>query len=175
MKKLCSLATILILLSGQTLFAAEISDFFGAYTGSAKVEDDGGTVARDMGVRIIQTDAGFQVTWTSITHKQDGRLKEKKYTIGFVPSARENIYASAMKTNVFGKSEPLDPLKGDPYVWSRLSGDTLTLYSLLIDEEGGYEVQEYDRTLTDGGLQLEYRRIRNSTPLTTINAFLARN
>ena len=80
-----------------------------------------------------------------------------------------------MKTNVFGKSEPLDPLKGDPYVWSRLSGDTLTLYSLLIDEEGGYEVQEYDRTLTDGGLELEYRRIRNSTPLTTINAFLARN
>ena len=124
MKKLCSLVTILILFCGHPLFAADISDFFGAYTGSAKVEDEGGTVARDMGVRITQTDTGFKVTWTSITHKQDGRLKEKKYTIGFVPSARENIYASAMKTNVFGKPEPLDPLNGEPFVWTRISGDT---------------------------------------------------
>jgi hypothetical protein len=69
----------------------------------------------------------------------------------------------------------LDPLQGDPYVWSRISEDTLTVYSLLIDEAGGYEVQEYDRTLTNGGLNLEYRRIRNGEKLKAITAFLEKN
>lgn len=154
--------------------AADITDFFGVFNGSAPVENDGVTSTRDMSVTIVKSKKGFQLTWKSITHKPDGRLKEKQYTIDFVPSPRDDIYASAMKTNVFGKPEPLDPLQGDPYVWSRLTGDTLTVFSLLIDESGGYEVQEYNRSLTDGGLDLEYRRIRNGAPLKTVNAFLAR-
>lgn len=80
-----------------------------------------------------------------------------------------------MKANVFGKAVPLDPLKGDPYVWAHLNGGTLSLFSLLIDEDGNYMVQEYHRTLAKGGLNLEYKRLRDGVALKTINAFLAKN
>jgi hypothetical protein len=175
MTKIWLIATTLFMLSASQGVAADISDFFGGYSGSAKIEDDVENTARDMSVQITETDGGFKVAWTSITHKADGGLKEKGYVIGFVPSPRGGIFASAMKLNLFGKPVPLDPLQGDPYVWSRISEDTLTVYSLLIDEDGGYEVQEYDRTLTNGGLNLEYRRIRNGEKLKAITAFLEKN
>ena len=63
-------------------------------------------------------------------------------------------------------------MKGDPYVWSRITGNIFTVYSLLIDQDGGYEMQEYNRTLIEGGLNLEYLRIRNGEKLKNISAFL---
>ncbi len=154
--------------------AQSIDPFLGAFEGQADFDDNGETKRRDMSVVIAQTDEGFSVNWTSITHKSGGRTKEKTYTIGFQPSDRDNIFASAMKVNVFGKRVPLNPLKGEPFVWARIVGDTLTVFSLFIDEEGDYEMQEYHRTLADGGLQLEFRRLNNGDEVRTIETFLKR-
>ena len=88
--------------------AATIKDFVGAYEGEAEVIVDGAPLKRDMSVTIAPTKEGFTLSWTSATHREDGRIKEKTYSIGFVPSARDNIYQSAMKTNLFGKATPLD-------------------------------------------------------------------
>ncbi|MDA7956223.1 MAG: hypothetical protein MPK34_03195 [Gammaproteobacteria bacterium] len=142
--------------------------FIGAYRGSAQVDG----ARRDMSVRIRAMEGGFEVNWKSVSHKSGGRLKEKEYTIGFRPTGRAGIYSSAMGVNVFGNPVPLDPMKGDPYVWSRISGNTLTVFSLLIDDDGGYEMQQYNRALADGGLRLEYRRIRNGEKLKDIRVFL---
>ncbi len=158
-----------------TAEAADFNRFVGDYAGSAQVENHGGTSQRDMSVAIRATKAGFEVNWKSISHKPDGRLKEKEYTIGFLPTRRDGIYSSAMGVNVFGNPVPLDPMKGDPYVWGRISGDTLTVFSLLIDRDGGYEMQEYNRTLAAGGLNLEYLRIRNGKKLKSISVFLEKN
>ena len=155
--------------------AAEFSQFIGSYSGSAQVAGDDGTDQRDMSVVIKALDEGFQVNWKSISRKLDGRIKEKEYAINFLPTRRDGIYSSAMGVNLFGNPVPLDPMKGDPYVWGRISGDTLTVFSLLIDQSGGYEMQEYNRTLTDGGLDLEYQRIRNGEKLKSINVFLEKN
>lgn len=152
--------------------AANIEDFFGTFVGTAKMSSDGSEADRDMTVIIQPSNSGFNVTWTSIIYKEDGRKKENKYTISFTPTSRDNIFGSAMKTNVFGKAVPLDPLKGDPYVWSRLNDDTLSVFSLLIDENGDYVVQEYHRSLTNGGLDLEYRRLQGGKPTKSIEAFL---
>ena len=48
---------------------------------------------------------------------------------------------------MFGHQVPLDPLKGDPYVWCRIVGRVLTLYSLQITDDGGYDLQIYERTV----------------------------
>jgi hypothetical protein len=77
-----------------------------------------------------------------------------------------------MGTNVSGNPVPLDPMKGDPYVWGRIAGDTMTVFALHINEEGGYELQEYHRTLSDGGLNLDYLRIRNGEKLKSVSTFL---
>lgn len=174
MRRLMIFAALLTTLSGLPAAAADIADFFGTFTGTAKITENETEEDRDMSVTIEETNKGFQISWTSIIYKADGRTKENNYNILFVPTQRDGIYASAMKANVFGKAVPLDPLKGDPYVWSRLSGDTLSVFSLLIDENGNYMVQEYHRTLAEGGLDLEYRRFRDGQALKSINAFLSK-
>ena len=154
--------------------AATIKDFVGAYEGEAEVIVDGAPLKRDMSVTIAPTKEGFTLSWTSATHREDGRIKEKTYSIGFVPSARDNIYQSAMKTNLFGKATPLDPLQGEPFVWARIEGDTFSVFSLFIDPAGDYEVQEFHRTLAPGGLDLLFRRVREGTVEREIRTLLRR-
>ncbi len=154
--------------------AADIDRFTGHYSGSADFTYEGQIEHRDMSTTITSMDDGFSVSWTSVTHKKDGRKKEKTYSVVFAPSDRDNIYGSAMKTNVFGKAIPLNPLEGEPYVWARFEGDTFTIFSLFINELGEYEIQEYHRTLTTGGLDLLFRRINQGVPEKEINAFLER-
>ena len=174
MARFLTLLSVALILAGSPLRAAGIDDFVGTYAGSAEFDTTSGTQKRDMSATIEREKKGFSVTWTSVTTKSDGRTKEKSYTIGFVPSDRENIFSSAMKTNVFGKQVPLDPLKGEPFVWARLNGDTLSVFSLFINETGEYEMQEYHRTLAEGGLELLFKRIQNGVAEREIQTFLER-
>jgi len=152
-----------------------IAPFVGNYVGSAEVLSvDGGRIPRDMSVSIRAVDDGFTVQWTSITHKPDGRLKEKSYSIDFKPSERGGIYSAAMRRNVFGHEVQLDPMKGEPFVWGRIHDQTLTIYSLFVDEQGGYELQQFDRTLTEDGLVLEFTNLRNGDKQRSVATFLKR-
>jgi len=161
-----------LLLAAAQASAADFEQFVGSYHGSAQVDSGGTSQKRDMSVTITSAGKGFEVNWKSISHRADGRVKEKEYAINFLPTPRDGIYASAMGVDVFGNPTPLDPMKGDPYVWGRIAGDTLTVFSLLIDQNGGYEMQEYNRTLAAGGLDLDYQRIRNGEKLKRIRVFL---
>ncbi|MEM6888255.1 MAG: hypothetical protein AAF636_08970 [Pseudomonadota bacterium] len=163
---------LLFLLSAQALYA-DIARFVGTYDGSAEVELADGTMqARDMFVKIDETKEGYVVEWTSTTIRADGSRKEKSYSIEFAPSGRNDVFAAAMKQNVFGHSVQLDPMKGEPYVWSRISDDTLTVYSLYVAEDGGYEIQQFDRTLASGGLELAYKSVLNGKINRTVTTFL---
>lgn len=159
--------------SARADLAEDMERFVGEYAGSAEISRaDGTTENRDMSVTIETGKDSFTVEWTSVTYKSDGRKKEKSYSIDFQPSDREGIFAAAMKRNVFGHSVQLDPMKGEPYVWGRVSGDTLTVFSMFVDDEGGYEMQQFDRTLGDGGLLLEFTSTRNGQPQKSVSTFL---
>ncbi|XDA99777.1 hypothetical protein AB1M95_07720 [Sulfitobacter sp. LCG007] len=152
---------------------ADIAPFVGEYAGEAQVTDpDGETFERDMSVQISETRDGFQVNWTSRTFRADGRVKNASYSINFVPSDRPGVYAAAMKRNVFGHEVQLDPMKGEPYVWARIDGDTLTVYSLYVDADGGYELQQFDRSLAEGGLNLAFKSILDGDIQRTVETFL---
>ncbi len=166
------LTLLFLTLFATTGVAAEIDPFIGNYSGSADIESGEELSRRDMSVDISKTKAGFEISWTSTAYKTDGRIKEKEYSVEFVPTLRVGIFSSAMRTNVFGKAVPLNPMNGEPFVWGRVSGNTLTVFSLLIGEDGGYEMQEYNRTLASGGLDLNYQRIRNGEKLKSIRTFL---
>ena len=79
-----------------------------------------------------------------------------------------------MQTNVFGKQIPLNSLKGEPFVWSRIVKDTLSVFSLFSNEAGNYEMQKYHRTLAEGELDLEFRRFKNGEKVRAVETFLAR-
>ncbi|MGC1502759.1 MAG: hypothetical protein WA782_01315 [Sulfitobacter sp.] len=165
---------VLLALFPLTGMAAEIDRFVGTFTGKAEFAVDGEVQKRDMSTTIKEEKEGFLLSWTSVTYRSDGRTKEATYTIQFVPSMRENIFQSAMKKNLFGKATPLDPLQGEPFVWARFEGDMFSVFSLFINETGDYEVQEFHRTLVEGGLDLVFRRYRNGTLDREIKTLLVR-
>lgn len=155
--------------------ARNIEEFYGVYEGATA--DTVGTELsrRDLAVEIgPRKKGGFELTWTTVIKRSDGRVKRKSHTVSFVPAGKKNMYASAMRTNLFGKAVPLDPLKGDPYVWATLDGATLTVHALVITEDQGYEMQTYRRTLTEDGLQLEFLRVRDGRRLKDIRGTLVR-
>ncbi|WP_264213370.1 hypothetical protein [Leisingera thetidis] len=154
---------------------ADISRFAGKYTGSVEiVKDDGDTDPRDMSVEIRAMKKGFTIKWTATTEKDDGRRKTKAYEVEFLPSGRNGVFSAAMTRNVFGHSVPLNPMEGEPFVWGRITNGTLTVFSLFIHPNGDYEMQQYDRTLADGGLDLVYISRLNGKPRRELATFLTK-
>ncbi len=148
--------------------------FVGEYLGEGISHEDHHLTKRDLRVEIKPKREAFILTWVSVTHKSNGSLKRKAYTVQFKPKGDSGLYGSAMRTDMFGNEVPLDPLNGEPYVWARISGDTLFVYALLINEEGGYEMQVYERTLTPNGMDLTYSRVRDGEILRTVEGKLKR-
>jgi hypothetical protein len=148
--------------------------FFGNYTGrSIQSSSDQGLEPRDLDVKISARGKGFVISWTTVIYRAKQPTR-KTYSVEFGRTERDGIFSSAMQRDVFGHDEPLDPLKGEPYVWARLAGNTLTIFALLITDEGGYEIQTYDRTLTADGLALRYTRDRNGKILPPVTGSLKR-
>ena len=160
--------------AARTAVAEPIQSFFGAYEGESISVTSGEFNKRDLSIEIVPRGRGFNLTWTTITYTEEKSAARKTYSIDFVPTQRENIYASAMRTDMFGHRVPLNPLKGDLFVWATVHGKTLSVYALMITPMGGYEMQTYHRTLTDQGLSLEFLRVRDGMPLRSITGTLAR-
>lgn len=154
---------------------ADISRFFGHYEGAAKVEQlDGSLQKRDLSVWIKEVDEGFLVEWHTAIERPDGKRKTKTYRIEFQPSERQDVYAAAMTRNVFGHTVQMNPMKGEPFVWARVIGKTLTVFSLYVAENGDYLMQQYDRTLADEGLLLTFSLHRNGLPSHSVETMLQR-
>ena len=165
--------SVWVALSVQSARANQIEPFVGDYVGSAEVVDiDGTATPRDLSVSIQETQAGFNVSWSTTTYKADGRIKDVKYSVDFKTSDRPDVYSAAMKRNVFGHEVPLDAMKGEPFVWGRIEGKTLTVFSLFIGETGDYELQRFDRTLAEGGLNLSFSRFRDGEKSRAVDTFL---
>ncbi|MCR9126441.1 MAG: hypothetical protein NXH82_09965 [Rhodobacteraceae bacterium] len=173
---LAAVAAMGLAVSAVAAQAAGIADFVGSYEGSAEMTlASGATGTRDMSVEIAAARrGGFRVEWSTVSYREDGSSKEKSYAIDFVPTDRSEVFAAAMQRDVFGHDVQLDPMKGEPYVWARIEGETLSVYSLFVSETGGYEIQQFDRTLAEGGLQLDYKTVRDGQINRTISTFLTR-
>lgn len=152
----------------------EYEPFIGEFVGKYTSEDGGIENSRDLSVSIHEIDDGFNISWKTTTFKKK-KPKTKSYSIDFIKTHREHIYQAAEKKNVFGGREPLDPMKGEPYGWARIDGPKLTVYALVITENGTYEMQTFDRILLgDNNLHLKFSRIRDGEVMKTIDANLQR-
>ena len=118
--------------------------------------------ARDINVTISAAKYGFNISWSTVSYRKSGKAKRKAYSIDFRKTKRDNIFQSSMRKNVFGKWVPNDPIKGDPYVWVRITADA------------GYDMQIDNRTLTANGPTLEFTRFLEGEKLKTITGELKR-
>ncbi|GAA6201560.1 hypothetical protein [Aquicoccus sp. SU-CL01552] len=168
-------ALVLTITAAPARANGSITPFVGKYTGSAEVVSaDGSRAPRDMSVTISANKKGFTVEWTSTTHRPDGSFKSKSYAIDFLPTERNGLFSAGMRRNVFGHAVQLDPMKGEPFVWGRIHDDTMTMFSLFVDENGDYEIQQFDRTLAEGGLDLKFIVTRNGVEQRSVETFLKR-
>jgi len=150
-----------------------IGPFYGRYVGYATDAATDVRAVRNAEVIISPISDGFNVQWTTTIHRASKPVI-RKFSINFSPRGPKNIYGSEMKINTFGHRVPLDPLQGDPFVWAVVSGKTMTVHSLLIFKDGGYEMQSYERKRTKLGLDLRYSRIRNGAVQKVIKGKLLR-
>jgi hypothetical protein len=158
-----------------TSFAGSIDPFVGSYHGSTIEHAAGELQARDLDVNIKKSERGFVVDWSTVIHKADGREKTVSLDVEFYSTERPEIYGSAMRSGLFGKRIPNDPLKGEPFFWARIVDQTLTIHALYINDEGGYEMQVYKRTLDeDGNLDLIFQRFRDGEQIRDVTGVLER-
>ena len=90
-----------------------IKHFIGKFKGEAEISETEKNAAWRLLLSRLRD--GFNVSWKTITQEVSGSGKSKSYSIDFVSSDRHGIYGSAMKTNLFGGQEALDPIKGEPF------------------------------------------------------------
>jgi len=154
-------AAVLVLVFGTAAIAEDdkpIEAFFGEYEGTTVVDEGNALSKRELHVEISEAKKGFRLSWKTVIHKPDGRKKTSENAFEFRPSGREGISVSAVRKDMFGNRVPLDPLKGESFLWAKIVRDTLSVYAMVINDEGAIELQIYDRTLTEYGLELKFSR-----------------
>ncbi len=151
---------------------SDVAKFYGKYQGRAISDSQGEVGPRDSTVEIAPHKNGFTINWISVSRKTGGEIKRKNYNIEFHPTRRQSIYKAGMRTNIFGARVPLDPMRGDPYIWARINGPAFTVYALHVLDDGSYEMQIYERTLTVRGLDIKYSRLREGKLLRSVSGSL---
>lgn len=159
--------------------AQGIEPFVGRFTGTSVQLSGKDESKRDLTVEITKSPdgKGFLVLWRTVIHKASGKDEEQPADrVRFVPTRRDGIYSAASRQDMFGKQVPIDPISGkDPYYWARIRDKTLSVFNIIINDDGGYEMQVYHRTLTDdGGMKVEFQRIRDGVPQRTVTGILKR-
>lgn len=99
-------------------------------------------------------------------------------TLEFTPSARPGIMAGRVKGgwsmgSMFSHDGPVDPLVEGTLHWARTTADAVYLYSLVIDDRGGFQLDRYrcapkgnaltvtlDRRTPAGGESTEQQLVR---------------
>lgn len=169
-------ATLLIAVASPANAADLIDPFLGKYEGKSIVQADDKQElsARDLAIKIEKDKRGFSVEWSTVIYRKKDRSEFRRFKIRFAASKRPGIYGAMMAANVFGRSVPHDPLEGDPYFWASIRGQSLFVYGIHVTEDGGYELQAYERTLKPGGLAVRFSRLRDGEKLREITGFVKR-
>ena len=159
------LALGLLALAGaaEKAFATDLGKFFGTYVGNAHELTDTEPMARDMDIVIEPyEDEGFQIHWITVT-KVNGRrdvpgVERTVQSAFFEPAEDRSLFVEVEAKNPFREREAKAPMSGHAVRWASVDGDTLHVYSFVVLENGRYELQIYDRVLTDVGLDIVFRR-----------------
>ena len=136
-----------------------IKAFSGTWSGSGLARNDEsdyfGLTIRDLDVTIQPAGEGFVLGWTTVLREggdpNNPDVKRKSESITFVPSGRPGIYVPEGGAG--------DPVASGRSMWAFIEGQTLTVNVVSVLEDGEFQLQRYDRALTDLGMELEFMRV----------------
>ncbi len=146
--------------------ANDLSEFFGSYVGQATVEDliTGKRQERDLDITVVPyRKHGLRVDWITVG-LVDGRrdvpgVRRWSQTAIFEPKNDKDFLVEVGTSDVFRERQATVPIKGDPVRWTRVDGNILHTCSFMVLEDGRYELQLYQRILTDIGMDIRFERI----------------
>jgi hypothetical protein len=175
------LALALALACAKSASGASLEPFFGSYVGVAKVENlEGGEVRRrDMDIVIEPyKQGGFRIHWVNVTLVDGQRavpgVERRVQTVLFEPAEEHDFFVEVQEGNPFRERDDTQPMRGDPVRWASLDDQGLHVYSFVVLEDGRYELQIYDRTLTDIGIDIRFQRIIDGAVVRRITGTTAR-
>ena len=156
--------------------AATIADFAGTWRG-VEVEEVAGAsppavAPAGLDLTVAPEQRGFRLGW----RWPDGNRVEAT----FAPTGRPGVFDVQASTNpllgLFFSPATGNPLEGETLLWSRLEGRTLVLYSLQLDQYGGFGLHRAAWTLQEDGrhLALDYSRLAEGPTKATVTARLER-
>ena len=139
----------------QTL---SIGTFFGAWSGGGVAENEDSiyfrSTVRDFDVTIRPAGAGFRIDWTTVIRKGGNPdkpdIRRRKSTKTLMPTGTPGV---------FHGTDSGDPLSGKEMYWARLDRNTLSLFLMMVDKDGIYTLQQYDRTLSGTGMRLSFKSL----------------
>jgi hypothetical protein len=161
--------------------AASLEPFFGTYVGVAEVNDlqNGDIRERDMDIVIEpHGEGGFKIHWVNVTLVDGERavpgVERRVQTVLFEPAEDHDFFVEVQENNPFRERAETRPMRGDPVRWASLDDQGLHVYSFVVLEDGRYELQIYDRRLTDIGIDIQFQRIVDGEVVRRITGTTAR-
>jgi len=165
---------VLIGIGASVAQAAEnlpVDAFFGTFSGGGVAENRDSAyfavTARDFDVTIRGEGQGFRIEWTSVI-RRGGDPKR--------PDVRHRkavkVLQPAKKPGVFRCTDSGNPLDGREMCWARIEKNTLSLFLMTVDDDGIYELQQYDRTLSGSGMKLNFKAWRDGDELRSVDGRL---
>lgn len=158
--------------------------FYGDWQAEEVTVEDGNAdfeaTAEDLRVRIAPDDSGFRMYWTALSREgAGGPLIRQPVEARFEPTDRPGVFAfdseqSSLLLRLFGDPATNNPLEGEPLLWARLEGETLSVYGLAIGPEGGFDLYQHVRTLTGEGMTAHHTH-RTEREVVTLEGRLVRN
>ncbi len=150
-----------------------LAAFFGRWEGAGRIE--GGddlflaVAQRELYVRIEPTADGFSIAWSTLT--RTGGTAE---TPEWKARATREQFRPGDRPGLFVGTASADPLTGGTMTWARLAGNRLSIYQLGLNEEAGFDLTSYDRTVAQDRMDLLFRRLRDGELVRTVRARLIR-
>lgn len=111
-------------------------EFYGKFRGAVAAP---GNASGKFTVAIESREDGFTVRWAP------------RIVVNFEPAGRPGV---------FRDSKAGKPMSGDPVYWARVDSGELIVYSMQLDEHGGYDIGSYIYAPAADGLELVIRRIK---------------
>lgn len=153
--------------------ALPIAAFFGTFQGSG-IAVSGDSIyapetARDMDVVVRPAggaaDAGFEITWTTISRSSTGKVKRKREALTFTPDGSAGRFRTLERTDAFGEGG---------LAWANIDEQTLNVFVMMVEADGGYILQRYARTLSGRGMELVFTRSRDGEQRTSVKGLLVK-
>jgi hypothetical protein len=154
-------AALGLALAPSVAVAADLDDFFGSWRG-VEVSIDAPQQPlelkpADLEMSIAGERGGFRLRSFSLARGRDGGLLLRPFDALFVLTETAGVFAyqpaaGSLLARLFADPSTGNPLEGDTLLWARLQDDVLHVYSLAIDDRGGFALEHTIAQLAEDGM-----------------------